>query len=258
MICVRFSALTMLLLIFILFKVQIISGSRSTEDTVSPNQFPYVVCILLKKVCSENPMVYHCEGSIIGEYWTLTSVMCINRKIKLVIKHGHLLVRSKTMKCMNNDLPHKDHIIEQYFSEEDIKSGIALLKVQQSFDDFNQVRLLLPSPFQKLPDKTEITLAGWVFSPYAKLRIVKFRLIDIDECKTVDKSMQNHFLCAQGLTSRDMCLAYTGGAVVWNRIQIGIILDISMNDDNCYNQAAVSFPSVSSVVSWINDTIQHN
>ncbi|KAF2890514.1 hypothetical protein ILUMI_15659, partial [Ignelater luminosus] len=149
---------------------------------------------------------------------------------RLVMRVQRLLVRSKTLECTNNNVPHKDHIVVKYLYKETISSGIALLKVQQPFDNFNKVRVLLPSPFQNFPLGTKVTLAGWAHIRYTRnssreLRYVTLSLVGIDDCDE-SEALEDHLLCAKGSKWDDTCQAYLGGAVVSNRIQIGNSVNI--------------------------------
>ncbi|CAH1112363.1 unnamed protein product [Psylliodes chrysocephalus] len=230
--------------------LKIVGGDESV-----PHSRPYQVGIL---ITMENGVSF-CGGSLIGLRTVLTAAHCVhNITGGLEVILGAHFINSRTEKTQVR-YNTSDVRIHPNWDLDRLQNDVALVYLPENVTLNENIQLVeLPEVGSNaLYTGEEAIVTGWgkdsddIDSLSPVLREVTIPVIDNEPCNTryLGAIVDSH-LCADGISGKSSCAGDTGGPLVFDGVQIGIVsFEIILGCE-------VGWPSVYARVTYYNDWIR--
>ncbi|KAF2883772.1 hypothetical protein ILUMI_22404 [Ignelater luminosus] len=223
---------TIIITIFILGPVGVLSQSAENNSiseriigghSAAEGQFPYQVSIRVNGK-------HECGGSIISSFWILTAAHCVARYplgvLLVVVGTNH--VKLGTPYGVAQVFVH-----EQYESQTKI-NDIGLIKLAGRINFNAKIKpIQLSTSLQ--PPGTSCVLSGWGFTNVQtqtipdSLQYIGMRIVSVERCRAaisaagLNMPVVDTQVCAFNAPGRGACNADSGGPLVCNGVQYGIV-----------------------------------
>ncbi|XP_043520748.1 trypsin-7-like [Frieseomelitta varia] len=246
--------LRMLVLLFVAqqalcFGPRIIGG-----DNASINDYPYQVSIHDRRQLL-------CGGSLISQNWVLTAAHCVSGlpPSQLKIRLGSSY-NSKEGIMITEKL---QVILHSNYNENTKDYDAALIKLPQSVTTNANVKpIALASSANTIQGGTKAVVTGWGYvapgGPISdRLKSLTLPVVDQATCKKIyGNLLTDNMLCA-GIMSggKDACSIDSGGPLVYNKVQIGIV-SWGWYGSCAKPQYPGVYTRVSAIRQWIKDKAQ--
>ncbi|KAJ8665281.1 hypothetical protein QAD02_006943 [Eretmocerus hayati] len=221
-------------------------AKRFSGYRISLNSFPTVVSIIYEKR-------HICSGTILAEYLVMTAAHCITGKWteKLVV---HVEQRSVVTKYPVISLDYHNR-----FDSVNFTNDVGILRTQRPIILNNIIRpVTLPNRPTWIPTGSSVTYLSWasIFSGRKHTNEQRISdnltVISNSECAELwgdieENSLDSQF-CANLTSSPDNFIGDTGGPLMYDQVQIGII-----SSSECGKESVPEISTnVSAVLDWID------
>ncbi|KAI2799942.1 hypothetical protein BLOT_012153 [Blomia tropicalis] len=233
--------------------VPYIYGGRNATD----GEVPWQVAIQ-----NEEFTPYLCGGSILTEWWIVTSAYCLTQILQreMYIRYNTLSLESGQMLAVGNIIQHPN------YNQTKNENNIGLIKTygQMVLGRPNANSIPLPIAYQGVSPNLTINISGWgwkdkITHKFADtLQIAELITTTKEDCKTHHPEITNvNVFCAKSINN-DQCISYgnAGGPGVGNNVLLGI-LD-NYYPDECKPEFYELLTDVSQYVQWIVHHINNN
>ncbi|XP_028138319.2 brachyurin [Diabrotica virgifera virgifera] len=223
-------------------------------DNVTPNSYPFQAALFIYYKSKTNL----CGGSLIDKEWILTAAHCVdNDPVRIVVKlglHDVYATQESTVQIYEA----KSYYKHSKWNEKTLQNDIALIKLPRNATLNNYVNLI------KIGDNIDYagrvaTVLGWGSTEDGQ--ISKYlKKVDVDvmtnqACKAVRKEFNeiivSTHLCTSGQGIRGSCSGDSGGPLIVDGVQIGLV---SFGPENCMRGFPSVFTRVPKFASWITST----
>ncbi|XP_067004601.2 phenoloxidase-activating factor 2 isoform X2 [Anabrus simplex] len=250
------------------------SWSRIGVDSGSTSfaEFPWMLAVLRRRNSNANPFI--CGASLIHPRVVLTAAHCVRRKTT-----DNLIIRAGEWNTTSNDepLPHQDRLVTDIIMHPKFDNGalfndIALLVVDQPFQDADNVGIVCLPELGAIFNSQRCLATGWGRDSYGKLgrmhttlRSVDVPIIDHTSCQErlrktrlgIFFKLDKTFMCAGGERDKDTCQGDGGGPLMCQSqvnperyIQVGIVSwGIGCKDSN----VPAVYTSLVALKPWIDN-----
>ncbi|XP_066591615.1 ovochymase-1-like [Prorops nasuta] len=227
---------------------RIVSGENAKEG-----EFPYHVSLQYK-----GKNFHFCGGSILNEYYVLTTAQCLDDEDP----HDIIVIAG----VVDYNLKNYTHEVQEfilhkgYNPNDSFLNDIALIKVKTPFERVPTIKnALLPSKDEPINAGDEVVISGWGRTAFGGpksnvLKRVNILIIGQEYCKRMyektDKIYETQICTYDPKASKGACYGDSGGPLTLNGKVIGIV---SWAKACALTDYPTVYTRVSSYVDWIKE-----
>ncbi|XP_057659777.1 kallikrein-5 [Diorhabda carinulata] len=235
-------------------KTKSVSRIMGGENVSPPHSYPYQAAIYTTTSKQQS----FCGGTLIEKNWILTAAHCVNDNFlyATIFLGSHDISNTQEE---GRQVYYSDKVyVNDGFDPATLQNDIALIKLSQSATLDNYVNLVNISSDSDTYDGISAIILGWGTTETTSvsniLKKVEVIVLSNDECKSTNDAynlvIQNTHLCTSGMGIKGSCTGDSGGPLIIDDIQIGVV---SFGPIDC----ATGYPSVFTRVSEFNDWITY-
>ncbi|XP_056640963.1 transmembrane protease serine 9-like [Diorhabda sublineata] len=235
-------------------KTKSVSRIMGGENVSPPHSYPYQAAIYTTTSKQQS----FCGGTLIEKNWILTAAHCVNDNFlyATIFLGSHDISNTQEE---GRQVYYSDKVyVNDGFDPATLQNDIALIKLSQSATLDNYVNLVNISSDLDTYNGISATILGWGTTETTSvsniLKKVEVIVLSNDECKSTNDAynlvIQDTHLCTSGMGIKGSCTGDSGGPLIIDDIQIGVV---SFGPIDC----ATGYPSVFTRVSEFNDWITY-
>ncbi|XP_066144718.1 uncharacterized protein [Euwallacea fornicatus] len=224
-------------------------------DVATAHEYPFQAALYIYVHVTQ----YFCGGSLIALNWVLTAAHCTQWATSILVVLGaHDLSIAEDNIIVYNTTK---YIIHENWNSVTLQNDVSLIQLPKKVTLNNYIDIVPVATGTDLYTRKISTTLGWgrtIAGSYSsELRYVNASVISNDECKSYKeyaKYIEDHHLCTSGEGFVGSCNGDSGGPILVNGTQVGLV---SFGVINC----AAGYPSVNTRLtefySWINEKISN-
>lgn len=222
-------------------------------DIAEPNQYPFQVALYIYI----NSATYFCGASLITNEWVVTAAHCVEDATSFVLLLGaHNLSAVEDNRITYTST---EYVIHEDWDSYWLRNDVALIKLPEAVTLNSYINTVQLASGSNTYSGDTSRVLGWGVTTLGSvsdvLRYVDAEVMTNEACAAYEEYSSyivSHHLCTAGNGTVGSCNGDSGGPLLVDGIQVGIV-SFGVND------CAASYPSVYTRVtdfySWINTTI---